>query len=169
MYWERILDSSGMQEIIVTYISFCVPFAHSRRVTVLSLALINSTDVFYVQRTRISADRTRLGGIVFECSMQNRRQRNATLIVQDYELWLLRDVHGGRAQFLSRLSLDLTSISTDVPTFTPQSFRPLKLRHFTPNQLQQIEDLRQGKEPHFELRSRLVAHVQYLSWRWKTR
>lgn len=120
--------------------------------------------MFSVQRTRISGDRTRLGGILFECSMQNRRQRNATLIVQEYELWLLRDIHGGQAQFLSRLSLDLISISTEAPTFTPQSFRPLKLLwHFTPHQLQQIEDVRQGKEPYFELRSRLVAHVQYLT------
>ncbi len=120
--------------------------------------------MFYVQRTRISADQTRLGGIVFECSMQNRPHRNATLIVQEYELWLLRDSHGGQAQFLSRLSLDLTSISTEVPTFAPQSFRPLKLLwHFTPNQLHQIESLRQGKEPYFEFRSRLVAHVQYLA------
>jgi len=120
--------------------------------------------MFSLQRTRISVDRTRVGSILFECSLQNRRPRNATLIVQDYELWLLRDIHAGQVQFLSRLSLDLTSISTEAPTFSPQSFRPLKLLwHFTPNQLQQIEDARQGKEPHFEFRNRLVAQVQYLT------
>lgn len=116
--------------------------------------------MFSLQRTRISAERTRL---VFECSMQNRRPMNATLIVQEYEFWLAKDVNGGQAQFLSPLSLDLTSISTETPTLTPQSFRPVKLLwHFTPNQLQQVKDLRQGGEPYFELRSRLVAHVQYL-------
>ena len=64
----------------------------------------------------------------------------------------------------SRLSFDLTSIATEVFAFTPQSSRPLKLIwHFTPKQLQVIEDSRQGKEPYFELRSRLLAHVQYLT------
>lgn len=58
----------------------------------------------------------------------------------------------------------MTSISTEVPTFTPQSSRPLKLLwHFTPDQLQEIENFRQGKEPYFEFRSRLVAHAQYLT------
>lgn len=69
-------------------------------------ALINSINMFALQHTRMSADHTRLGAMVFECSLQNRRQRNATLIVQEYELWLLKDVHGGLAHFLSRLSLD---------------------------------------------------------------
>jgi hypothetical protein len=120
--------------------------------------------MFTIQRNRISADRSRLGGIVFECSMQNRRPRTATLIGQEYELWHVKDVQTGQAQFLSRLAFDLTSISTEATAFTPQSFRPLKLIwHFTPTQLHRIEDLRQGKEPYFELRNRLLAHVQYLT------
>lgn len=119
--------------------------------------------MFSIQRNRISVDQ-RLGGIVFEYSMQNRRPRNAILIAQEYELWHVKDVQNGQAQFLSRLSFDLTSISTEATTFTPQSFRPLKLIwHFTSTQLRQIEDARQGKEPSFELRSRLVAQVQYLT------
>jgi hypothetical protein len=118
--------------------------------------------MFSLQRNRIGADQTRLDGIVFECSLHNRRPRNATLISQEYELWRSDDIHGAQARFLSRLSLALTSISTEPPTFTPQSSRGFKLIwHFTVRELQQIEDSRQGNEPHFEIRSRLFAHVQY--------
>ena len=35
--------------------------------------------------------------------------------------------------------------------------------HFTANQLQRIEDLRQGKEPWFQIRSRLTYHAQWLN------
>jgi len=118
--------------------------------------------MFYLQRTRITADQSRIGGIVFECSLQNRQHRHATLISQEYELWLTKDMNGGHARFVSRLSFDLTSISTDAAAFTPQSARGFKLIwHFTPSQLQKIEDFREGKEPHFELRSRLLAYVRY--------
>jgi len=71
-------------------------------------------------------------------------------------------MQGAHSRFLSRLSFDLTSISTDAPAFNPQSGRGFKLIwHFTPHQLQLIEDSREGKEPVFELRSRLLAIVQY--------
>lgn len=118
--------------------------------------------MFYLQRTRIAAELSRFGGVVFECSLQNRAHRNAVLISQEYELWLTRDMQAGQSHFLSPLSLDLTSIATDAAVFSPQSGRGFKLIwHFTPNQLQLIEESREGKEPHFELRSRLLAHVRY--------
>jgi hypothetical protein len=118
--------------------------------------------MFSLQRIRITADQSRFGGIVFECSLQNRQNRQATLISQEYELWLTKDMNGGQTQFLWRLSFDLTSISTDTATFIPQSARGLNLIwHFTPSQLQKIEDSREGREAHFELRSRLFAYLQY--------
>jgi hypothetical protein len=118
--------------------------------------------MFYIQRTRISADQSRLGDIVFECSIQNRANRQATLISQECELWLTGGMGGGEAQFLSRLSPDLISVSSDAADFGPQSARGVKLIwHFTPSQLELIEASRKGKEPHFELRSRLLVRVRH--------
>lgn len=98
---------------------------------------------------------------MFECSLQNRAQRTATIVSQEYELWLVRDANGGQSEFLSRLSFDLTS-STDSPSYQPQAGRGVKLIwHFTANQLQRIEERRQGKEPYFELRNRLVVHARW--------
>jgi len=118
--------------------------------------------MFYLQRTRITVDQSRLGGIVFECSLQNRQHRHATLISQEYELWLTKDMNGGHARFVSRLSFDLTSISTDAAAFTPQSARGFKLiLHFSSSQLQKMEAFFADKELRFVLRSRLLAYVRY--------
>jgi hypothetical protein len=96
-----------------------------------------------------------------ECVLQNRAPRTANVILQDYELWLAKEVSGGPAEFLSRLSCDLTSISTSQAAYQQQEQRGFKLIwHFSPHQLQRIEDFRQGKEPYFELRNRVVAYVQ---------
>ena len=82
---------------------------------------------------------------------------------QEYELWLAKEVSGGPAEFLSRLSGDLTSIPMNQKAYQQQEQRGFKLIWpFSPHQLQRIEDFRQGKEPYFELRSRVVAHVRYI-------
>ena len=56
--------------------------------------------MFYLKRTKVSVDRLRNSGIVFECVLQNRAPRTANVISQEYELWLAKEVSGGPAEFL---------------------------------------------------------------------
>jgi hypothetical protein len=120
-------------------------------------------NMFYLKRTKVGVDRLRNSGIVFECVLKNGAPRTANVICQEYELWLATEGSGGPREFISRLSFDLTSISTSPQPYQQQELRPFKLIWpFSPNQLQRIEDYRQGKEPYFELRNRVVAHVRYI-------
>ncbi len=119
--------------------------------------------MFTLKRTKVSVDRLRNSGIVFDCLLQDTESRIANIVSQDYELWLATDGSEGAAEFLSRFSFDLTSISTSPAGSQRQRSRQFKLIwHFSPHQLQRIEDVRQGKEPYFEIRSRVVAQIRYV-------
>jgi hypothetical protein len=118
--------------------------------------------MFFVRRDRITVDRSRNSGIVFDCVLQNKARRVATVLSQEYELWIVAQVHAGPAEFLTRLSFDLTSQSTNTLTYRADEGRGLKLIWpFFPSQLQRIEDVRQGKEPCFEIRNRLLVKSQH--------
>lgn len=118
--------------------------------------------MFYLRRDRITADQSRHSGIVFECALENKASRRATILSQEYELWFAKDQNDASPEFITRLSLDLFSVSMDAPTFSPKGMKSLNLIwHFSVNQLQRIEDLREGKEPWFQIRSRLIVLGQH--------
>jgi hypothetical protein len=119
--------------------------------------------MFHLRRDRIVADQPRHSGIVFECALENKARRKATVFSQEYELWFAKDLNDPSPEFITRLSFDLFSISTNKATFDPNVAQPVKLIwHFSADQLQYIEDLRQGKEPWFQIRNRLTIQAQYL-------
>jgi hypothetical protein len=119
--------------------------------------------VFKLRRERIVAGQPQCSGIVFECVLENKLNRRATVLAQEYELWFTKNEHDPSPEFITRLSFDLFSVSADKPTLEPNTVRLLKLIwHFSVNQLQRIEDLRQGNEPWFQIRNRVTAHIQFL-------
>ena len=118
---------------------------------------------FYMRRNRISVDLARSRGIVFECTLENRGRRLAIVLSEEYELWLTAQQPSGPSELLSRLSFDLTSLqTTHTAAMRHQEIRPLKLVWpASPYQLQRIEDFRQGTEPNFEIRNRLMVLSQH--------
>src|SRR5690348_14220073 len=118
--------------------------------------------MFHIRRDRIVAEPLRYSGILFECALENKVSRKATILSQEYELWFMKNEQDSSPEFVTRLSFDLFSLQ-DKPTFEPNSGRGIKLIwHFTESQLQRIEDLRQGSEPWFQIRSRLTIYAQWL-------
>ena len=118
--------------------------------------------MFFIRRDRISVDRSRNSGIIFDCALQNKAPRLATVLSQEYELWFTAQVHAGPAEFLSRLLFDLTSQLTNTAAYRQDEGRGLKLIWpFSTRQLQRIEDFRQGNEPYFEIRNRFLVKSQH--------
>jgi hypothetical protein len=86
-----------------------------------------------------------------------------TILSEEYELWLSIDPTGSQTEFLSRLSLDLFSVSYGEPKIDPQQRRNLRLIwHYEPRQLQRIEELRRGNPPNFQIRNSLRLISKWL-------
>lgn len=119
--------------------------------------------MFQLRCDRTVANQAGYSGIVFECALENKLHRRATILSQQYELWFQRDLNDASPEFITRLSFDLSSISTDAPNFGPNTAKPIKLIwHFSVNQLQRIEDIRRGKEFWLQIRNRLTVLAQHL-------
>lgn len=122
--------------------------------------------MFHLRRDRIIADQPRCSGIVFECALENRAQRKAIVLSHEYELWVSKGVNDPSPEFVARLSFDLSSgsIWADPLPFEPNRARPMKLIwHFSANQLQRVEEVRQGAEPWFQIRSRLTVTARSMN------
>lgn len=129
----------------------------------------------YFRLEKIDAAPPGSSGIVFETVLENREPRTATIFSYDFELWLLRDMNAAVAKYLARLSPDFHA---DFPgEFKPNVQKPLKLIwHYTPKQLQEVEEWRQDRNLTIEIRGHLlVASVwpgpsgttQALSFQWE--
>ena len=110
---------------------------------------------FKIELGKITAGENRTDGIVFECMLDNFVSRTATILSYEFQLWLRRPATGD-GPFLGLLLPELKPGFDFETQFGPNIKRPLKLVwHYTPSQLQQVEEWRGEGEPAFEIRGRL--------------
>jgi hypothetical protein len=120
--------------------------------------------MFFLRFERLSVANPVNTGIFLDFSIQNRASRIATVMSQLYELWLVQGTDNSRVEFMSPLTLDLRQTATQQPVYQPEEQRTLRLVwHYTPQQLQRVEDLRQGAQPNFQIVSRLSVSYQWLN------
>lgn len=110
---------------------------------------------FKIELVRIVAGERGTDGIIFEFMLDNFVSRTATILSYEFQLWLNRQ-NTGETSFLGLLLPELRPGLDFETKFEPNSKRPLRLAwHYTPSQLQHVEDWRGETEPAFELRGRL--------------
>jgi hypothetical protein len=104
------------------------------------------------------------GDIAFDFLIQNRAPiRQATIQSYVFELWLVNNANRSQAVFLSPLSMSLVAAAMNEPRYKPHEERDLRLIwHCTPTQLQQVERVRNGAAPDFQVRSQIGVNVQSL-------
>jgi hypothetical protein len=120
--------------------------------------------MFFLRFEKLSVAKPGNNGIFLDFSIQNRASRIATIMSQVYELWQVRGTDASRVEFMSPLTLDLHQVATQQPVYQPEEQRPLRLVwHVTPQQLQRVEDLRQGEQPIFQIMSRLSVNFQWFN------
>jgi hypothetical protein len=120
--------------------------------------------MFSLRFQRLSVANSSNSGIFLDFTIQNRASRIATVMSQLYELWLVQNENKSRVEFISPLTLDLRQAATQQPIYQPDEQRPLRLVwHQTPQQLQMVEDLRQGAQPVFQVASRFSVSFQWLN------
>jgi hypothetical protein len=120
--------------------------------------------MFCLRFERLSVANPGNGGIFLDFSIQNRASRIATVMSQNYELWQVHGTNTSHVEFMSPLIGDLRQAATQQPVYQPEEQRPLRLVwHVTPQQLQRVEDTRQGAQPIFQIMSRLSVNFQWLN------
>jgi hypothetical protein len=110
---------------------------------------------FKIQLEKITAGERGTDGIIFDFMLDNYQSRTTTILSYEFHLLLSRPTTG-EVSFLDMLLPELNAGFEFQMKFTPSEKRYLRLAwHYTPRQLQQVEDWRRDKGPDFELRSRL--------------
>jgi len=97
--------------------------------------------MFYVRFDEIEKAKAPNTGISILLTLVNRDQRMATILSYDFELWLLKNEAATESEFISPLQRDLRQ--DDGGKFQNYQERKIGLLwHFTPRQIQRIQDQR---------------------------
>lgn len=104
--------------------------------------------------------------IALDFEIENVARRTATILSQEFELWLVTNP-SNYAKRLAVLGSDIRGRLTETGAQVTSKFgenqkSPMRLLwHFTPEQLQWIEEVRNGGDPVFELRG--LVTVQFVT------
>jgi len=98
--------------------------------------------------------------IAFDISVGHDTRRTARICSAEFELWLVNDRSRGLGEFLARLDPDIRGYVTETGAQLVAQFREKQesrcrlLWHYTPEQLQKVEDARAGGKALFHLYAR---------------
>jgi len=119
--------------------------------------------MFYIRFEKIQRANPPNSGIAILFTLINRGRRVATILSYECELWLPRNETATESEFVSRLHRDLRN--DDIGNFQSQQEKEIALLwHFTPQQIQRIQDERSDGGVCLELRCRLM-----IASRWEGR
>jgi hypothetical protein len=107
--------------------------------------------------------------VVFEMSLKNPTASFVIrLLRSDFHLWQATDLSANRLQYLAELKLDPRTTVTDPNHQMKLEYKPGDQSLFyawwfaTPDDIQKVEDFRDGKSPVFKIESHFVASKTFL-------